>query len=89
MPRLPGFSFRSGFKVLGLSLSLQAAGQVNDVKCEVDNSDVCGEIYGLALGFEIADANFNGSLQLGHPLTEIGGNIGDQNTYMLDLRWTL
>lgn len=71
------------------SISVSVGLDYGDAKCEVDNSDVCGEIYGLALGLEIADANFNGSLQMGHPLTEIGDDIGDQNTYMLDLRWTL
>ena len=59
------------------------------MKCEVDNSNVCGEIYGLVLGLEVADANFNGSLQFGYPLKEVGDDIGDQNTYMLDLRWAL
>ena len=71
------------------SISVSAGLDYGEVKCEVDNSDVCGEIYGLALGLEIADANFNGRLQLGYPLKEIGEDIGDQNTYMLDLRWAL
>jgi hypothetical protein len=71
------------------SITVSAGLDYGDVKCEVDNSNVCGEIYGLALGLEVADANFNGSQQFGYPLKEVGDDIGDQNTYMLDLRWAL
>ncbi len=71
------------------SISLSAGIDYGEVRCEVDNRDVCGEIYGLGLGFEISDANFNGRIIWGHPLKEIGDDIGDQDIYLLDLRWTL
>ncbi len=71
------------------SISLSAGIDYGEVKCEVDNRDVCGDIYGLGLGIEISDANFNGRIIWGHPLKEIGDDIGDQDIYLLDLRWTL
>jgi len=74
---------------LAKSISLSAGIDYGEVKCEVDNRDVCGEIYGLGLGIEISDANFNGRIIWGHPLKEIGDDIGDQDIVLLDLRWTL
>ncbi len=71
------------------SISLSAGIDYGEVKCEVDNRDVCGEIYGLGLGIELSDANFNGRIIWGHPLKEIGDDIGDHDIYLLDLRWTL
>ena len=71
------------------SILLSAGIDYGDVKCEFDNRDVCGEIYGVGLGVELADANFNGRLFWGHPLKEIGDDIGDQDIYLLDFRWTL
>ncbi len=71
------------------SVSLSAGLDYGEVKCEIDNPDVCGEIYAIALGLEIVDANFYGRLQWGHPLKQIGDDIGEQNTFFLDLRWAL
>lgn len=71
------------------TISLSAGIDYGDVKCEVDNRDVCGEIYGLGLGIELSDANFNGRILWGHPLKQIGDDIGDQDIFLLDLRWSL
>jgi hemolysin activation/secretion protein len=71
------------------SISLSAGVDYGDVKCEIDNPDVCGEIYSIGIGVEIADANFIGRLLWGHPLKEIGDDIGEQDIFSLDLRWTL
>ena len=67
------------------TISLSVGVDYGDAKCEVDNPDVCGEIYSVGAGIEISDANFNGRLLWGHPLKE----IGDEDIFTLDLRWTL
>jgi hemolysin activation/secretion protein len=71
------------------SISLSAGVDYGDVKCEIDNPDICGEIYSIGMGVEISDANFIGRLLWGHPLKEIGDDIGDQDIFSLDLRWAL
>ena len=71
------------------TISLSVGVDYGDAKCEVDNPDVCGEIYSVGAGIEISDANFNGRLLWGHPLKEIGDDIGDEDIFALDLRWTL
>jgi hemolysin activation/secretion protein len=71
------------------SISVSAGVDYGDVKCEIDNPDVCGEIYSVGMGVEISDANFIGRLLWGHPLKEIGDDVGDQDIFSLDLRWTL
>ncbi len=71
------------------SISLFGGVDYGDVKCEIDNPDVCGEIYSIGMGVEISDANFTGRLLWGHPLKEIGDDIGDQDIFSLDLRWVL
>jgi hemolysin activation/secretion protein len=71
------------------SISLSVGVDYGDVSCEIDNRDICGEIYGLGLGAEIADANFNGRLVWARPLKEIGDDIGDEDFFMLDVRWML
>ncbi|MDH3634306.1 MAG: hypothetical protein OES20_06335 [Gammaproteobacteria bacterium] len=71
------------------TISLSAGVDYGDAKCEVDNPDVCGEIYSVGVGIEVSDANFNGRLLWGHPLKEIGDDIGDEDIFTLDLRWTL
>ena len=48
------------------------------VEGEVDNPDVCGEIFSVGVGIEILDANFSGHLFWGYPLKEIGDDIGDK-----------
>ena len=71
------------------SISLSVGVDYGDVTCEIDNRDICGEIYGVGLGAEIADANFNGRLVWARPLKEIGDDIGDEDFFMLDVRWML
>ncbi len=71
------------------AISLSAGIDFGEVKCEVDNRDVCGEIYGLGLGVELSDANFHGRIQWGHPLKKPGNEIGDEDILLLDLRWAL
>ena len=72
-------------KSIALSLGLD----YGEVKCEIDNSDVCGEIYGAGLGLVMWDSNFSGRLLWGHPLKKIGDDIGDEDHFLLDLRWAL
>jgi len=79
------FSGKPFTKAISLSIGID----YGDVKCDIDNPDVCGEIYGLGVGAEIADANFIGRLLWGHPLKQIGDDIGDKDHYMLDVRWML
>jgi len=79
------FSGKSSAKSISLSLGVD----YGEVTCEIDNRDICGEIYGAGLGAEIADANFYGRLVWARPLKEIGDDIGDKDFFMLDLRWML
>lgn len=72
-------------KSIALSLGLD----YGDVKCEVDNADVCGEIYGVGIGVVVSDSNFSGRLLWGHPLKKIDDDIGNENHYLLDLRWAI
>ncbi len=60
-----------------------------EVKCEADNPDVCGEIYGAGIGLSLSDANFSGSLVWGHPLKEREDGVGDEDQFLVDLRWRL
>jgi hemolysin activation/secretion protein len=71
------------------SIALSVGVDYGEVKCEIDNRDICGEIYGVGLGAEIADENFNGRLIWAQPLREIGDDIGDEDFLMLDVRWLL
>jgi hemolysin activation/secretion protein len=71
------------------SIALSVGVDYGDVKCEIDNRDICGEIYGVGVGAEIADENFNGRLIWAQPLREIGNDIGDEDFLMLDVRWLL
>lgn len=71
------------------SISLSLGVDYGDVTCEIDNRDICGEIYGAGLGAEVADANFYGRLVWARPLKEIGDDIGDEDFFMLDVRWML
>jgi len=70
-------------KTVSLSIGLD----YGKVKCESDNPDVCGDIYGWGAGVNITDKNFNARLSWGHPLKEIGDDIGDKEQYYLDLLW--
>jgi len=72
-------------KSILLSLGLD----YGEVKCELDNPDACGEIYAAALGLVIWDRNFSARLSWGHPLKQIGDDIGNEDIYLLDLRWSI
>lgn len=72
-------------KSLALSLGLD----YGEVECEIDNPDACGDIYSAALGLALWDNNFSARLSWGFPLKRIGDDIGDENLYLLDLRWSL
>jgi len=74
---------------LSKSISLSLGIDYGDIRCEVDNPDVCGEIYGLGAGVVISDDNFNALLSWGHPLKELDDGIGDEDVFLLDLRWGL
>jgi hemolysin activation/secretion protein len=71
------------------SITLSLGLDYGEVKCEVDNRDVCGEIYGAGLGLVVSDANFSGRFLWGRPLKKIGDGIGDEDRFLLDLRWGL
>ena len=79
----------SAAKRLTKSVALSFGLDYGEVRCEIDNADVCGEIYGAGLGLVIWDANFSGRLLWGHPLKEIGDGIGDEDIFLLDFRWAL
>lgn len=78
-----------GDESLAKSLSLGFGIDYGEVRCEVDNSDTCGEIYGLGVNLDIVDKNFSGHLHWGHPLKQIGDDIGDEDRFLLDLRWMI
>ncbi len=79
----------AGASRLTKSVALSLGLDYGEVKCEIDNADVCGEIYGAGFGLVVWDSNFSGRLLWGHPLQKIGDDIGDENTFLLDLRWSL
>jgi hypothetical protein len=41
------------------------------------------------LGLVVWDANFSGRLLWGHPLKEVDNGIGDEDRFLLDLRWSI
>ena len=71
------------------SIALSFGVDYGEVKCEIDNPDTCGEIYGAGLGLVVWDSNFSGRLLWGHPLKQIGDDIGSKDRFLLDLRWAL
>ncbi len=79
----------SGDRGLAKSIALSAGIDYGEVKCEVDNPDSCGDIYGAGIAVQVWDANFSGTFSWGHPLKQIGDDIGDKDIYYLDLRWLL
>ena len=79
------FSGRPLTKLITLSLGID----YGEIRCEVDNPDLCGNIYGLGAGIGIIDDNFSGLLSWGHPLRELDGDIGSEDVVLLDLRWSL
>ncbi len=79
----------SAAKRLTKSVALSFGLDYGEVECEIDNADVCGEIYAAGLGLVVWDSNFSGRLLWGHPLREIGDGIGDEDRFLLDFRWAL
>ncbi len=71
------------------TISLSFGIDYGEAKCEADNRDSCGEIYGAGIGLVVWDANFSGRLSWGHPLKQKHGGIGDKDRFLLDLRWAL
>jgi len=76
---------RRAAKRLALSMGVD----YGEVKCELDNPDVCGIIYGAGIGLLIRDENFSARLQWGRPLKRIADGIGDHDLYLLDFRWSV
>jgi len=74
---------------LSKSISLSLGIDYGEIRCEIDNPDLCGEIYGLGAGVVITDDNFNALLSWGHPLKELDDDIGSEDIFLLDLRWGL
>ena len=72
-------------KYITLSLGID----YGEIRCEADNPDLCGDIYGLGAGIAIVDDNFSGLLSWGHPLKELDDDIGSEDVFLLDLRWSL
>ena len=72
-------------KTVALSVGID----YGEAKCEVDNRDVCGQIYGAGAGLAIYDDNFAARLLWGRPLKELDDGIGDDDQFLLDLRWSL
>jgi hemolysin activation/secretion protein len=79
------FSDSSPTKLITLSLGID----YGEIRCEADNPDLCGDIYGLGAGIGIMDDNFSGLLSWGHPLRELQSDIGSEDVFLLDLRWSL
>jgi len=74
---------------LSKSISLSLGIDYGEISCEIDNPDLCGEIYGLGAGIVISDDNFEALLSWGHPLKELDDGIGSEDVFLLDLRWGL
>ena len=75
-------------KALRKSIALSIGFDYGEIDCQFDNRDVCGEIYSVAAGLTIADDNFTGLLSWGHPLRELD-DAGEEDVFLLDLRWGL
>ncbi len=71
------------------SLALSFGLDYGEVGCEIDNPDICGNIYGAGIGLLVRDANFSAQLQWGRPLKRIADGIGDHDLWLLDLRWSV
>ena len=72
-------------KLITLSLGID----YGEIRCEVDNPDLCGDIYGLGAGISLVDDNFSGLLSWGHPLKELADDIGSEDVFLLDFRWEI
>ena len=71
------------------SISLSAGFDYGEIRCEDDNPDVCGEIYGIGAGLVLADDNFNALLSWGRPLQRRPDGVGEEDVFLLDLRWRI
>ena len=71
-------------KYISLSLGLD----YGEIKCDRDSRDACGDIYGLSVSTSITDTVFSLSFIWGHPLKQINDEVGKQDQYSLDLRWS-
>ena len=71
------------------SVALSLGLDYGEARCEIDNPDTCGEIYGAGIGLAFWDSNFSARLSWGFPLKRIGDDIGDETLYLVDLRWSL
>ncbi|MEM7562099.1 MAG: ShlB/FhaC/HecB family hemolysin secretion/activation protein [Pseudomonadota bacterium] len=68
-------------------LTLSVGADFGRVRCQADNRDSCGDIYGLGASVNVSDRNFNARLAWGHPLKKINDDIGDKDQYYLDMMW--
>ena len=73
----------------GKNIALSFGVDYGEVKCEIDNTDLCGDIYGTGVGILVWDANFSANLQWGHPLKRLADDIGEKDRWLLDLRWSI
>ncbi len=87
--RLQSIGGAEDANVLLKSISLSLGFDYGEIRCEDDNPDVCGEIYGIGAGVVLADDNFNALLSWGHPLKELDDDVGSEDLFLLDLRWKL
>jgi hemolysin activation/secretion protein len=87
--RMQALSSPFGGSTLTKSITLTLGIDYGEIRCEADNPDLCGDIYGLGAGIGITDDNFNGLLSWGHPLRELQDGIGSEDVFLLDLRWSL
>lgn len=71
-------------KYISLSLGLD----YGEIKCDRDSRDACGDIYGLSVSSTITDTVFSLSFVWGHPLKKINDEVGNQDQYSLDMRWS-
>jgi len=76
-------------KSLTKSIALSLGFDYGTIDCEIDNPDLCGEIYSFAAGLTVADDNFYGLLSWGRPLRELDDGVGSKDIYLLDFRWRL
>ena len=74
---------------LAKSIALSLGLDYGEVECEADNADTCGDIYAAGLGLVVWDRNFSARLSWGFPLKKIDDDIGDEDLYLLDLRWAI
>lgn len=87
--QLGGWRNASSRGTAGKNIALSVGLDYGEAKCEIDNPDLCGDIYGTGIGVLIWDANFSANLQWGHPLKRVGDDIGEQDLWLLDLRWSI